>query len=123
MSPLLLLSIASTVLPVIGYYIQRNRNAKKIDAAIQEWAPIVFDVVNNLVQQNPDMAGNKSAIFTRNFTEIMTAKGFKVTSEMLIQAKAIVDSIHYQDKRAQQQHALIEARQAETIFSPSITAE
>ncbi len=102
MSPLILSFIASTALSVAGYYIHRNSRAKAIDAAIQEWAPIVFDVVNNEIQQNPNMVTHKSAIFLREFRDILVAKGIKVTPEILTQAKAIADSIHYQDKRAQQ---------------------
>jgi len=102
MSSLILSLIASTVLSVAGYYVQRNSRAKKIDAAIQEWAPIVFDVVNNLVQQNPGLTARKSTLFTQKLTEILEAKGIKVTPEILSQAKAIADSIHYQDRRAQQ---------------------
>jgi len=102
MSPLILSLIASTVLPVAGYYIQRNSRAKAIDAAIQEWAPIVFDVVNNMVQQNPGLTARKSTLFTQVLTKILEAKGIKVTPAILTQAQGIADSIHYQDKRAQQ---------------------
>lgn len=110
MNPLLLSFILTTVMPAIGYAgytIISNGRTKKYEAAIQEWAPVIFDVVNNMVQQNPNLASRKSALFIQRLTEVLETKKIKVTPTIITQARAIAESIHYQDKRSQAQQSAI----------------
>lgn len=103
MSPLLIGFLVSSVVGLAGYFLRRNSRTKKVGEAIEQWAPIIYDVVNNMVAQDPNIYKTKPALFEQRFTEVMKARGIEVTPAILTQAQAIADSLHYQDKRQQAQ--------------------
>ena len=93
-----LLSVACSI---FGLLRRKNNKAQKIDAAIQKWTPIAYDMVNNYFKQHPSSLLGKGDRYITELSKILSAQGIKVTPEIVTQARAVADALHYQGQSAQ----------------------
>jgi len=76
-----------------------NKHVQKIDGAVREWAPIVFDAVNDMVGRDQNTTySNKSAIFMGKLSDVLQGEGIKITPQIATKALAIADALHHQEK-------------------------
>ena len=100
MNTVLISAVASVLGSVWGVLRHKNNKVKKIDEILQQWVPVAYNVVNNMITQSPGRyrGMGKTDLFIRELTIILASKGIKVTPQIITQAQAIADAMHYQDK-------------------------
>ncbi len=84
---------------VWGAFCAKNKKVQKVDEALREWAPLAYDVVNDIVDQEGRNTTTKAALFTMELTDILKSKFIKVTPEIITRGAAIARAMHYQDKK------------------------
>lgn len=99
MNPNLIMAIISIGGAVWGALRTHNKHVQKIDGAIQQWAPIVYDAVNDMIDRNKDTQySNKPAMFTDKLSDVLQSEGIKMTPQITTKALAIADALHHQEK-------------------------
>jgi len=96
MDPITLSAIITVAGGIWGFFKHRSQRAKKIDAALQHWVPLIFDEVNNRIVQNPKLkVVNKQSLFIDIFVEILHSQGITMTPEIERQALTMADALHF----------------------------
>lgn len=85
-----------------------NKHMQKIDGAIQQWAPIVFDAVNDMVERNKNTTySNKSGLFLDMLANVLGGEGIKMTPQISAKAVAIADALHHQEKEFKKSQGIL----------------
>lgn len=96
MDPITLSAIITVAGGIWGFFKHRSQRAKKIDAALQHWVPLIYDEINNQVLQKPYLkSADKSHLFMEKFEEILHSQGITITPELEKQALTMADALHF----------------------------